>query len=200
MEVPSHRACAHCRSQKVRCLPEESNPNICQRCARTGRPCVFTPVQKRKQRKRTDTRVAELEREMRAMRALLKEKNDGSSPEETGNLESEGETMQEDARTGDDESYLQGLTGSLPAVHTHSELAAAGREVLQAQQTQQSTTHTWARGSLNIVNGRKLDVVDRGIISPSIHRSISHAQQTSFETPDQHCSWRYLLPEPKAKT
>jgi hypothetical protein len=129
-------------------------------------------VQKRKQRKRTDTRVAELEREMRAMRALLKEKNDGSSPEETGNLESEGETMQEDARTGDDESYLQGLTGSLPAVHTHSELAAAGREVLQAQQTQQSTTHTWARGSLNIVNGRKLDVVDRGIISMEVARRL----------------------------
>jgi hypothetical protein len=129
-------------------------------------------VQKRKQRKRTDTRVAELEREMRAMRALLKEKNDGGSPEETGNLESEGEIMQEDARTGDDESYFQGLTGSLPSAHTHSELAAAGREVLQARQTQQSTTRTSARGFSNLVNGRKLDVVDRGVIPMEVARRL----------------------------
>lgn len=37
---------------------------------------MFTPLQKRKQRKRTDTRVAELEREMRAMRTMLKTKNE----------------------------------------------------------------------------------------------------------------------------
>lgn len=99
MEVPSHRACAHCRSQKgksielgqrstrtdsriafiVRCIMDETNPDVCQRCARSGRPCVFTPLQKRKQRKRTDTRVAELEREMRTMRAMLKNKQGGKS-------------------------------------------------------------------------------------------------------------------------
>lgn len=77
-EVPSHRACAHCRSQKVRCIIDDDNPDICQRCARSGRPCVFTPLQKRKQRKRTDTRVAELEREMRAMRAALKSNKEQS--------------------------------------------------------------------------------------------------------------------------
>ena len=75
MEVSSHRACAHCRSQKVRCIMDEENSDVCQRCARSGRPCVFTPLQKRKQRKRTDTRVAELEREMRAMRAMLRNKD-----------------------------------------------------------------------------------------------------------------------------
>ncbi|KAF2726147.1 hypothetical protein K431DRAFT_213930, partial [Polychaeton citri CBS 116435] len=78
MDSASHRACAHCRSQKVRCIPDDDNPDVCQRCARSGRSCVFTPLQKRKQRKRTDTRVAELEREMRAMRALLKSKQEAS--------------------------------------------------------------------------------------------------------------------------
>ncbi|KAF7190276.1 Transcription factor himD [Pseudocercospora fuligena] len=84
-EIPSHRACASCRTQKVRCIPDESNPDVCQRCVRSGRPCVFTPLQKRKQRKRTDTRVAELEKEMRAMRSMLKQKEDGtrSSSSET---------------------------------------------------------------------------------------------------------------------
>lgn len=79
-EVPSHRACAHCRSQKVRCIIDEENSESCQRCAKSGRPCVFTPLQKRKQRKRTDTRVAELEREMRAMRAALKNKEQKRDP------------------------------------------------------------------------------------------------------------------------
>ncbi|EME88050.1 uncharacterized protein MYCFIDRAFT_27880, partial [Pseudocercospora fijiensis CIRAD86] len=78
-EIPSHRACASCRTQKVRCIPDESNPDLCQRCMRSGRPCVFTPLQRRKQRKRTDTRVAELEKEMRAMRSMLKQKEDGTS-------------------------------------------------------------------------------------------------------------------------
>nr|POF04594.1 putative transcriptional regulatory protein [Quercus suber] len=77
-EVPSHRACAHCRSQKVRCIVDDATPDQCQRCSRSGRPCIFTPVQRRKQRKRTDTRVAELEREMRAMRSLIKNQQDGA--------------------------------------------------------------------------------------------------------------------------
>jgi hypothetical protein len=43
---------------------------------RTDRQCIFTAPQKRKQRKRTDTRVAELEREVQAMRALFDRKPD----------------------------------------------------------------------------------------------------------------------------
>ena len=86
MEVPSHRACAHCRSQKVRCIMDDDNADVCQRCARSGRPCVFTPLQKRKQRKRTDTRVAELEREMRAMRAMLKNKEQANKPQHPMNI------------------------------------------------------------------------------------------------------------------
>lgn len=74
----------------MRCIPDDENHDVCQRCARSGRSCVFTPLQKRKQRKRTDTRVAELEREMRQMRAMLRQKeeeqrsNSQSQPEETG--------------------------------------------------------------------------------------------------------------------
>ena len=80
-EVPSHRACAHCRSQKVRCIIIDESSEACQRCMRSGRPCVFTPLQKRRQRKRTDTRVAELEREMRAMRAALKNSDQKKGPD-----------------------------------------------------------------------------------------------------------------------
>lgn len=38
---------------------------------RFGRQCVFTPIQKRRPRKRTDARVAELEKEMVALRSML---------------------------------------------------------------------------------------------------------------------------------
>jgi hypothetical protein len=71
-ETQHNRACDACRQHKVRCLPDNSSTSqICQRCAKTDRHCVFTAAQKRKQRKRTDTRVAELEREVQAMRALF---------------------------------------------------------------------------------------------------------------------------------
>lgn len=67
-----NRACEYCRGLKVRCFPEPgSSSSTCQRCARSKRICVFAPPQRRKQRKRTDARVAELEREMKALRSLL---------------------------------------------------------------------------------------------------------------------------------
>ncbi|KAK5167027.1 uncharacterized protein LTR77_007756 [Saxophila tyrrhenica] len=58
----------------VQDLTDTADSEACQRCARAGRTCVFTPLQKRRQRKRTDTRVSELERDMRAMRAALQAK------------------------------------------------------------------------------------------------------------------------------
>jgi hypothetical protein len=176
MEVPSHRACAHCRSQKVRCLPDESNSDICQRCARAGRPCVFTPLQKRKQRKRTDTRVAELEREMRAMRALLKEKNGNGGPDETGNLKTGIESMQESGGIEDQEDEAQHPSDAPSVAHTHSQLVAAGRNVIQQQKVQHATSHEpTIRGVTNTINGRKPDVVDRGILSMDVaRRLVSH--------------------------
>lgn len=79
MEIPSHRACTSCRSLKTRCLLDETKKDVCERCVRFGRQCVFSPIQKRKQRKRTDARVAELEKEMSALRALLKPANASSA-------------------------------------------------------------------------------------------------------------------------
>lgn len=133
-------------------------------------------MQKRKQRVRTDTRVAELEREMRAMRALLQEKSSGVSTEKTvpGHLDLGRQSIGEDMG-GDSESDLQPRTGAMPTAHVHSELVAAGRDVLQQQQSQQSTAHPLASDVSNVVNGKKLDVVDRGIISMEVaRRLVSH--------------------------
>ncbi|ORY13158.1 hypothetical protein BCR34DRAFT_481476 [Clohesyomyces aquaticus] len=68
-----NRACESCRLSKVRCLMDPvSGSSQCQRCAKAGRTCVFAPPAKRRQRKRTDVRVAELEKEVRQMRSLLR--------------------------------------------------------------------------------------------------------------------------------
>ncbi|KAH7132669.1 hypothetical protein B0J11DRAFT_233390 [Dendryphion nanum] len=67
-----NRACEACRLSKVRCLANpDSTSTQCQRCAKAGRGCVFIAPVKRRQRKRTDVRVAELEREVQQMRSLL---------------------------------------------------------------------------------------------------------------------------------
>ncbi|PYI06310.1 C6 zinc finger domain protein [Aspergillus sclerotiicarbonarius CBS 121057] len=85
-----NRSCESCRGLKVRCLPDPSTPTQCQRCAKANRPCIFVAPQRRRPRKRTDSRVAQLEREMRQMRSLLKDRLrvDESSAESVG---SEGE-------------------------------------------------------------------------------------------------------------
>lgn len=68
-----NRACEACRNSKVRCLagPDPSS-NQCQRCAKAGRTCIFAAPVKRRQRKRTDVRVAELEKEIKKMQSLIK--------------------------------------------------------------------------------------------------------------------------------
>lgn len=69
IQKPHVRACESCRARKVRCLPED--PIRCQRCARSGRECVYTAPEKRRRRKRTDTRVAELEQMVQMLAARL---------------------------------------------------------------------------------------------------------------------------------
>jgi hypothetical protein len=88
-EVPSkhpenvNRACEACRGLKVRCLLDhESNSGKCQRCSRSGRQCHYAAPQKRRRRKRTDTRVAELEKEVCALRSLLSKGSSRLGPEQ----------------------------------------------------------------------------------------------------------------------
>lgn len=178
-EVPSHRACAHCRSQKVRCLPDESNPDVCQRCVRSGKPCIFTPLQKRKQRKRTDTRVAELEREMRAMRALLKEKSDGDSPEDPSGAGLELETVREDIDQGRGQDNINIGVGPVPKLHDETQLWPAGPNVVQRHR-QQPVSQDSSVTIATAAESRKGDVVDRGIIDLEVARKLVNHYQTSL--------------------
>ncbi|KAL9007595.1 MAG: hypothetical protein Q9173_007172, partial [Seirophora scorigena] len=63
------RACEACRGLKVRCEPDPVR-GTCRRCAKAGRPCLVT-APSRKRQKKTDSRVAELERKIDALTASL---------------------------------------------------------------------------------------------------------------------------------
>ena len=64
------RACEACRGLKVRCVPEPATGS-CRRCAKAGRACIVT-VPSRKRQKKTDSRVAELEKKIDALTASLR--------------------------------------------------------------------------------------------------------------------------------
>jgi Fungal Zn(2)-Cys(6) binuclear cluster domain len=65
------RACEACRQLKVRCEPDDNSPTgSCRRCAKANRQCVVT-APSRKRQKKTDSRVAELEKKIDALTATL---------------------------------------------------------------------------------------------------------------------------------
>lgn len=65
------RACEACRSLKVKCELDDNSPNgSCKRCAKAHRQCIIT-VPSRKRQKKTDSRVAELEKKIDALTAAL---------------------------------------------------------------------------------------------------------------------------------
>ena len=66
------RACEACRGLKVRCEPDPNNPDgPCKRCNKANRNCIVT-APSRKRQKKTDSRVAELEKKIDALTASLK--------------------------------------------------------------------------------------------------------------------------------
>lgn len=65
------RACEACRGLKVRCVPDNNDVDgPCLRCKKARRNCVVT-LPTRKRQKKTDSRVAELEKKIDALTASL---------------------------------------------------------------------------------------------------------------------------------
>lgn len=84
------RACEACRGLKVRCELDLNNPSgSCKRCTKANRNCVVT-VPSRKRQKKTDSRVAELEKKIDALTASLHATRSGPISVEHGS-ETEGD-------------------------------------------------------------------------------------------------------------
>ncbi|KAF2746239.1 hypothetical protein M011DRAFT_404776 [Sporormia fimetaria CBS 119925] len=157
-----NKSCEACRTSKVRCLPQPGLAQ-CQRCVKSGRSCVFAATVKRRQRKRTDARVAELEREVRHMRTLLRSNQASTStPENTldGSIleeADEGSRAQRSERTTSSPPAYQDPT--ILGESTRQPSAGAPREYIHPS-TEES------------VMQRDPDIVDRGIISEEMAEDI----------------------------
>ncbi|OOQ86316.1 C6 zinc finger domain protein [Penicillium brasilianum] len=167
-----NRSCESCRSLKVRCLPKPSTPNQCQRCAKAKKACVFVAAQRRRPRKRTDSRVTQLEKEMRMMRSLLKdriceesgpESPEGSegSPDKSGQMDFHdhlGPLPETAASAAGSERYMD----YAPEFVNTTQPTMSGAGPLSA-----SPSMSWLH--LNFLPDTNTpppeDVVDRGIIS-----------------------------------
>lgn len=158
-----NRACDACRFHKVKCLPNipsRSFPNskACQRCLKTDRNCVFTAPQKRRQRKRTDTRVAELEKEVESMKNLFEKRKAISKPP------SADEQLVAEARN---------LGISIAARKERSQNEIAQPRTIQASYLLPSNDTTLENESPSTVSSQS-DVVDRGILSWESAKELFH--------------------------
>ncbi|KAJ5157193.1 uncharacterized protein N7482_008293 [Penicillium canariense] len=166
-----NRSCESCRSLKVRCLPNPSTPNQCQRCAKGKKACVFVAPQRRRPRKRTDSRVAQLEREMRMMRSLLKdrirEESEPESPEGSDGSPDESSEMDLHDHLGPIPEASTSATDSVrfmdyspELIHTaHAEMAGSGP--LSAPPSFSGLHMTFSPDPQPPAE----DVIDRGIVS-----------------------------------
>lgn len=116
------RACESCRGLKVRCVPDPADPEgACRRCAKAGRACVVTQPT-RKRQKKTDSRVAELERKIDALTASLQASRGGAAAAPAGS----------DGHVGAAAAAAGAASGSL-AARGWAAQAPGGERTLQAQ-------------------------------------------------------------------
>ncbi|KAJ5788511.1 hypothetical protein N7457_003501, partial [Penicillium paradoxum] len=161
-----NRSCESCRSLKVRCLPSPATPNQCQRCAKGKRSCIFVAPQRRRPRKRTDSRVAQLEKEMRVMRSLLKNR-----------IPEEDEPDFDDESERDDQDHDSTDVDVKPSVGLREHSAPSSDDVRYVDYSPEllNTTNSGAPDggtfpapsafAAEKENPPAPDVIDRGIIS-----------------------------------
>ncbi|KFX93726.1 hypothetical protein V490_04717 [Pseudogymnoascus sp. VKM F-3557] len=155
-----NKACASCHTLKVRCiLDDNSTTGQCQRCIKISRPCVFSPSQRRKQRKRTDTRVAELEQEMRALRSIL--------------VAGENNRVKVDAMTRDGVLPQRNLVGHEVATarSTGQTDSFIGQHTSVASSIENSTPisqHTTNMDFSSPNESQEVDVIGRGLVTMAL--------------------------------
>ena len=92
------RACEACRGLKVRCEPDPGT-GPCKRCRKANRKCVIT-APSRKRQKKTDSRVAELERKIDALTASLHATKEGNVSGSEDDGYGDGDTPQIESSDG----------------------------------------------------------------------------------------------------
>ncbi len=102
-DAKKQRACEACRGLKVRCDMDPNAPpdTPCRRCAKAGRRCIVTQPTRRRQKK-TDSRVAELEKKIDALTASLQMTRQTGGGAGTGGITAEADSSAVRAYVGND--------------------------------------------------------------------------------------------------
>ncbi|KAI8635408.1 hypothetical protein F5Y19DRAFT_10790 [Xylariaceae sp. FL1651] len=177
------RACEACRGLKVKCEPDPSNPDgPCKRCAKAGRSCVVTQPT-RKRQKKTDSRVAELEKKIDALTASLQASRGSGSGSGSGGGASQPpapiptpapqRSFEEDQHTGIAREWGPLVlpaqdNGSKPERPSHQpQLVMAGqkRKFTETRYAPSDGPKEPSASRLTTVGRHHSDVVDRGIIT-----------------------------------
>lgn len=182
------RACEACRGLKVRCEPDPNNPEgACKRCAKAGRNCIVTQPT-RKRQKKTDSRVAELEKKIDALTASLSATKAAQAghpipgmPDGAGGIIYGGgmdpsrgwstvnSVMSRDAasmsRSQNQSPYAEG-NGSHMAYPPPMVLAGQKRKYVEPKETaEDAPTPSVAPSAVDTRSHEYSDIVDRGIIT-----------------------------------
>ena len=144
----------------------------CQRCTRANRECIYTTHSKTRRRKRTDTRVKELEEKVRGLSMLLENKTASSnqSTAERDLIESTEIDVEEAARDPDEFPSTGGYGGmtdegfSPLGLPTPPQSIKDSEAAVQANGQSRDTSFGQGR-DLSDPSPTFPDVIDRGIIS-----------------------------------
>ncbi|KAH8701595.1 hypothetical protein BGW36DRAFT_371154 [Talaromyces proteolyticus] len=167
------RACDACRALKVRCEPHP-NPAVepCHKCANLGRTCVITP-RNRKRKKRTDTRVAELEARIdvlvNSLRASGDESQQGSRPGENyqaRTLQGSNErdtSINRSVSPSTNKYYSHAQPGHAPTQWRHAD-STPSRPVSAVDQPVSSLDTNTEHGVSDIFSDSRPDAIERGVV------------------------------------
>ncbi|MCJ1403705.1 hypothetical protein MMC11_006928 [Xylographa trunciseda] len=198
-ETKRPRACEACRGLKVRCVPDPTR-GTCRRCAKAGRQCVVT-LPTRKRQKKTDTRVAELEKKIDALTASLQAtKNQVSSGSDGDSSDEEQEQEAPATYTYDSRDQLVSDTrvsstvlpqGELPTPTSPSSSRLGGKRAWQFHQDKEDSarpekaakTKTWDNGSALKSTTEAYPDSHKAWSSSTIHRPTTQAPLRGPPTP-----------------
>jgi hypothetical protein len=92
--VIGRHACEGCRKAKIRCLTDTLEADAkCRKCLVGGLDCEWKEISKTRTRRRTSTRVADLENQLLSLTAAIDGIRNGTSPGEASQGEVESETQ-----------------------------------------------------------------------------------------------------------
>lgn len=173
-EQQLNRACEACRTSKVRCLPLPGSSSQCQRCSKARRQCVFVAPAKRRQRKRTDVRVTELEREVKQLTSLLRPNAPVISPVAETNVSEDSMSDDVEHTEPEDKSTLSSSTSRKDSDAAPNwnqwtgEVRSAPLPNMCPDPKSQPSQPAASSSSQDLLQPTDKDILDRGVITEEL--------------------------------